>query len=112
MSRFNKRRVFKNRSDLYQEMAEERDVAYFRQYETARLRYPTAEEMREIRTINHLWTAGDKYYKLAHKYYGDSTLWWVIAWFNKRPTESHIKRGTTIVIPMPAVKVLKYLRNE
>ena len=53
-----------------------------------------------------------EYSKLAHKHYGDSSLWWVIAWFNKRPTESHVTVGTVIVIPMPIQKVLKYLRNE
>ena len=112
MSRFNKRKVFANRNDLYHDIAEERDVSHFRQWETANFRYPTKQEMREIRTINHLWTVGDKYYKLAHKHYGDSSLWWVIAWFNKRPTESHVTVGTVIAIPMPIQKVLKYLRTE
>ena len=112
MSRFTKRKVFVNTDDLYHDVAEERDVSHFRQWETANLKYPTTEEMKEIRTINHLWKSGDKYYKLAHKHYGDSSLWWVIAWFNKRPTESHVKLGTMIVIPMPIQKVLKYLRNE
>lgn len=112
MSRFNRRKVYANRSDLYNEMAEERDVSHFRQYETPSLRYPTAEEMREVRVLKHLWAVGDKYYKLAHKHYGDSSLWWVIAWFNKRPTESHVKPGTVISIPLPVHKILKYLRNE
>lgn len=112
MSRFNKRKVYANKSDLYHEFAEERDVSHFRQYESPNFRYPTAKEMREIKTIKHVWTSGDKFYKLAHQHYGDSSLWWVIAWFNKMPTESHAKLGMMISIPMPIQKVLKYLRNE
>ena len=40
MSRFTKRKVFVNRDDLYHDMAEERDVSHFRQWETANLKYP------------------------------------------------------------------------
>ena len=112
MSRFNRRKVYANRSEIYHEMAEERDVKHFRQYESANFRYPTAQEMRELKIINHVWKSGDKFYKLAHEYYGDSELWWVIAWFNKMPTESHAKLGGVISIPLPVQKVLKYLRNE
>ena len=42
---------------------------------------------------------GDRYYKLADGYYGDSRYWWIIAWFNKKPTESHIKVGDIIRVP-------------
>jgi len=34
-------------------------------------------------------------------------MWWVIAWFNKLPTESHIKLGDVIYIPMPLNEILK-----
>ena len=93
-------------------MAEERDVKYFRQYETPNLRYPTASEMKELTIQKHRWKAGDRYYKLAHEHYGDSSLWWVVAWFNKAPTESHVIIGSVISIPKPIQKVLKYLRNN
>ena len=42
---------------------------------------------------------GDRYYKLAASFYGDARYWWIIAWFNKKPTESHIKVGDIIRIP-------------
>jgi len=112
MSRFTKRKTIINNNDLYDAMAEERDVKYFRQYETPNFRYPTAAEMRELTIQKHTWKAGDKYYKLAHEHYGDSSLWWVIAWFNKAPTESHVKIGSTVSIPKPIQRVLKYLRNN
>ena len=85
-------------------MAEERDVKHFRQYETANFRYPTAQEMRELENYKSYMEIRDKFYKLAHEYYGDSELWWVIAWFNKMPTESHAKLGGVISIPLPVQK--------
>ena len=48
----------------------------------------------------------------AHEYYGDSRLWWVIAWYNKTPTESHVSLGSVLSIPNPISKVLKYMRNK
>ncbi len=112
MSRFNRRKVYANRSEIYHEMAEERDVSHFRQYETPNFKYPTAEQMREIKIIKHVWKSGDKFFKLAHLHYGDSTLWWVIAWFNKMPTEAHPTLGSVISIPVPVQKVMKFLGNK
>ena len=42
---------------------------------------------------------GDKLYKFAHEYYGDPNLWWVIAWYNNKPTDAHFKLGETVYIP-------------
>lgn len=112
MGRFDNRKIFINRSELYDQMAEERDTKYFRQYETPEHRYPTAEEIRELKIEKHVWKSGDKFYKLAHEYYGDSNLWWVIAWYNKTPTESHVSLGSVLLIPNPISKVLKYMRNK
>ena len=55
----------------------------------------------------HRWTVGDKFYKLADMYYNDPKLWWVIALFNKLPTEGHVELGDLIYIPLPLDKVLR-----
>ena len=102
------RRVVVNNVDLYEEMLEERDVKYFRQYVTPNMVYPSPREMRQIKTISHVWKKGDRFYKLAHQHYRDSSLWWVIAWFNKKPTESHVEFGEVIYIPLPLERVLQY----
>lgn len=41
-----------------------------------------------------------KFYKLAAEHYGDPRLWWVIAFFNKKPTDFHAKLGDVINIPV------------
>lgn len=45
------------------------------------------------------WRYGDRLYKLAQKFYGDSKLWWVIAHVNLRPTDSHYSPGDILIIP-------------
>jgi len=111
-SRYNNAIPFVNKSPLYESVLQERNVNYIRQFRTGRLRQPTVRERSRLQRIRHLWTTGDKLYKLAHKYYGDSTLWWIIAWYNLRPTEAHFKAGDIIRIPLPLDKVLTLLARE
>ena len=66
----------------------------------------TDEMMDNLDFTLHHWKTGDKFYKLAHKFYGDSRLWWVIALYNLKPTDSHFKIGDTILIPTPIERVL------
>ena len=72
-----------------------------RHFETQTMDYPDNDEIRSMNFVNHSWKMGDRYYKLAHKYYGDSKYWWLIAWFNKKPTEQHVKNGDLIKVPTP-----------
>jgi nucleoid-associated protein YgaU len=105
--RYKKRILAFNDNELYSEHFVERGVKFIDQYMTPKLAHATPSQIKKMNVINHSWTHGDKYYKLAHKYYDDSALWWVIAWFNKKPTESHVKIGEVIYIPTPINEVLK-----
>ena len=70
--------------------------------------HPTSEDIAELNIISHRWKIGDKYFKLAHQYYGNSEMWWVIAWFNQAPTEAHLELGQVVYIPTPVQDVLSY----
>ena len=48
-------------------------------------------------------------FKLASKYYDDPTMWWVIAFYNQKPTEFHLKLGDLVYIPVPLETVLFYI---
>ena len=97
-----------NSNELYREFFSDRGVNYIEQYDTPILNYPTPSQISNLDLIDHLWTLGDRYYKLSHEFYGDSKWWWVIAWFNKKPTESHVKKGQVIIVPLPLEKILAY----
>ena len=86
---------------------EERGVKKIRHYNTPKMKYPKPEAIaNEITRIAHIWKSKDMYWKLAAEHSGDSELWWVLAWFNKKPTESHVQWGDIIPIPMPLETVL------
>jgi len=110
--RYEDKKVLLNREDAYEEILEDRGVRHIRQYGSPNLTHPRPEDIRNLKRVGHTWRVGDRYYKLAHKYYGNAKYWWIIAWYNKKPTESHVTLGETLKIPFPLYKVLSYLRNE
>jgi len=104
-SRYIPRRIYSTKNDLYAEDLEKRGLKYIRYYETPLLKNPTSHELRDIDEFGHVWKLGDRYYKLAHEYYGDSEFWWIIAWYNNKPTEAHLKIGDVVKIPTPLWKI-------
>ena len=107
--RYSSRKTFKNSSERYEKVAEERGIRQVVQYNTPRLKHLNQDAIRRLQRVTHTWRLGDRYYKLAYKHYGSSKYWWVIAWYNRRPTESHVKLGDLIFIPLPLEDVLRYL---
>jgi nucleoid-associated protein YgaU len=62
------------------------------------------EKLNEKYVIKHLWEDEDTWYRLAHKYYENSKLWWIICRANniKNPFDEP-DVGTTINIPTKAI---------
>ena len=106
--RYVNRDIFNNAHPMYRKTREERDLNFVRQYTTPEFRFPTKEEMSELVSVAHLWKTGDRYWKLAVEHYDDAELWWVIAWYNKKPTEGHVRVEDIIYIPTPIEKVLTF----
>tara|TARA_R110002110_G_scaffold98645_3_gene252411 strand:- start:590 stop:1021 length:432 start_codon:yes stop_codon:yes gene_type:complete len=77
------------------------------QYETPVYRPITLEDRYALNNIHHIWTVGDHYWKLANDYYGDPGLWYLIAWYNQKPTEAHVKIGDSLAIPLPIQDVMR-----
>ena len=109
-SRYLNRKVTRNDNKLYKKFLEDRNVKYIRQFRSPILAYPTAREMGQLQKAGHIWTIGDRFYKLAHKHYGESQYWWVIAWFNKTPTEAHVSLGDVVYVPLPLHTILNLLK--
>tara|TARA_R110002124_G_scaffold155457_1_gene322666 strand:+ start:172 stop:510 length:339 start_codon:yes stop_codon:yes gene_type:complete len=109
--RYNGRKKKNNSEKVYEEFIEARGVKSLTHYTTPTIPQLTAQQRRSLTIIRHVWKSGDKYWKLANEHYGDSELWWLIAWYNQRPTETHIKLGDTVYIPLPLEKILRYYRG-
>jgi nucleoid-associated protein YgaU len=111
MSRYMGREMGKNSEEMYKEKLEDRGVNSITQFTTPSFRYPTANEIAfGITTIPHVWVQGDRFFKLAHEYYNNVENWWVIAMFNQKPTEAHVKPGEVVYIPTPLNAILSYMK--
>ncbi len=109
INRYENRILLRNDVQQYENYFRDRNVKFIRHYNSPSYRLANEELLRDLNIIKHVWKVGDKYYKLANEYYGDSKDWWVIARFNNKPTESHLKIGDELIIPLPLYKVLNYL---
>ena len=105
-NRYGNRGVLENRHRMYKKVIADRGKKFIAQYDTPALRSLTEVDFGRIRKIGHIWNFGDRYYKLAYEYYGDPSVWWLIAWFNQKPTEADLKIGDAIYIPIPLERVM------
>ena len=110
-TRYDDRRLLKNDMKEYQRFFDERGVNFIRQYDTANFRYPSQSEILQLQRVQHVWSVGDRYYKLAAQYYSNPGYWWVIAHYNKRPTEAQVNTGDLIFIRLPLEKILGYIMS-
>jgi hypothetical protein len=105
-TRDSERMIILNKERMYKSLFDKRFIDKIEHYETAVLRYPTQDEINEMDFVDVIWKTGQRYSKLAHEYYGNSHLWWVIGWFNKKPIDAELTPGDLIRVPLPLEKVL------
>tara|TARA_B100000287_G_C20391063_1_gene685653 strand:+ start:141 stop:494 length:354 start_codon:yes stop_codon:yes gene_type:complete len=113
MTRYIGRDLLVNNTKEYQEsLLDRRDLVQIIQYSTARFYYPTFQERAAMSTVPFVWTATSKMYNVAAQFYGDPKLWWLIGWFNQKPTEAHWKVGDVAFIPANSKEVLTFFRRQ
>jgi|TARA_X000001036_G_C20207314_1_gene614196 hypothetical protein len=112
-SRYADRQVFINDSQDYKDkFFTNRDLQQLKQYASARFKYPSVDDMATFTSTPIIWSSNSRLYKLASEFYGYPSLWWVIAWYNKKPTEAHFKIGDVIYIPAPLELVMDYFKSQ
>ena len=93
--RLDKLKINKKDSELLEELRDLEEITYYKNYSFSRDFLSSSYE-----TIEHVWSHGDKLYKLANIYYGNKNLFWAIGLFNNKPTDSHYKYGDVVFIPI------------
>jgi len=99
MSRYGLRDTIENRAKRYKNIFKDRGVKVIKHFSAPKFFILTDEQIQNIRVEPLIWKLGDRFYKLADKEYGDPNLWWVIAFYNRKPTDFHVKLGETVFIP-------------
>ncbi len=112
MGRYSSTKRFKNKLEYYDYLRNKRGLKVANHYATPFLKNPTVAERTMLISDSHIWSLGDRYYKLADKYYGDASYWWVIAWYNAIPIEADVVTGDLIEIPINLASVLDILNLD
>jgi hypothetical protein len=108
-SRYRLRRIGSNYDSRYaRQFAARRIKGIAQQFHTPTLTWPTEAQLQTLSVEREIWETGSRFYKLAAKYYGDASLWWIVAWFNKKPLETDFKAGDVVMIPLPLDRVLDF----
>ena len=98
--RYSRRKTLQiDKRDMFKQIKARRDLDSVGVYSTPKFNKITEIDLESLNYQSYIWKRGDKFYKLSHEFYKDSTYWWVIALFNNAPTEQHIKIGEEIFIP-------------
>lgn len=111
ISRYTGRVIAQNNYEIYKDIINKRNLNFINHYPTPEYTFPKYADLKDVTMNQHIWTVGDRFYKLAYKFYGDSRDWWIIAKFNNTPTESHIKIGEVIYIPTPLERILNIMKG-
>jgi len=106
--RYDRRAKRRNRLWLYEEVLKDRGVSQLIQYTTPKFPLITTEMQLQLIDNKYVWKMGDSYQKIAEAFYGDPAMWWVLAWYNGKPTDALVKIGDTIGIPKPLERVLEF----
>ena len=109
MPRYKTTTILNNNSEFYKFLRQKRGIKRLRHYSTPIIYNPTAADRTMIPTATHIWKYGDRYYNLSAQYYGTTKYWWVIAWWNGRPTEADVDNGTLLEIPTNLQEALTIL---
>jgi hypothetical protein len=107
LTRYSNRDIVINQQEIYDEIFKERGINGVRQYETPELFFPETSELSAMAYDTRTWKVGDRLYKIAYEMYGDSRYWWIVAQFNKKPTDHHFKVGDTYYVPLSLEEALR-----
>ena len=109
-SRYTKSKFLENDVEFYEFLRKKRsNTSSVTHMATVTLTHPNALERASLRTTNHIWKYGDRFYNLAYRYYDNPEYWWIIAWYNGTPTEANVNNGDLISIPLDIEEVLMAL---
>lgn len=113
MSDWNENSIaFSNDDEIYREFLNKVGASSIIHYGITPFGDPSSEQfLRKVQLFQHVYKTGDRLSKIAHKYYGSAKYWWVLAWFNSRPTDFHCNIGDTIIIPVPLGEALNQALN-
>lgn len=106
--RYNNRTAITLDREFYKQLLDNRSIYGITHYSTPSFDYNTSGVVPfEVEAI--IWKQGDRLHKMSQKYYNSVEYWWVIAFINQKPTDSHFQTGDTVLVPTSLERVLQFI---
>lgn len=97
----NRQRIIRLNKNSIEEFLESRNLDSVTLRENFKFTYVDTEE---YAFVEHVWSHGDRLFKLSRRYLGGFKSFWLIGLFNKKPTDASYRYGDIVYIPVPAVE--------
>lgn len=107
--RYNKRSILSNTRPIDRKRVTRRNTNSLTYFSADSLKHPTQEDYNRIGSKPVIWNETTRLSSLAQQYLGNFEYWWVIAWWNKKPTDAHFKAGDVVYIPNNLTMALEAL---
>lgn len=105
--------ILTNDDDVYKDFLDKTGAANIDHYGLIMFGDPRNEDFLEgISVSEHVYSLGDTLAKIAYKQYGDARFWWLLAWFNTKPTDLHCELGEIIYAPHPVQEAVNQMFNR
>lgn len=85
-----------NNNDLYKKIIEERGIKKINQHRT---KIFNKIDLSNINYGKYIWKKDDNLFKIANRFYSNRNYWWIIAYVNNKPSDSHFEIGDEVLIP-------------
>jgi len=110
MPKYGIRKTRTTDSEIHEDLLERRDVNFIEHFDPFEFSKKITRSYYAIR--EHVWSKGDRLFKLSSKYYGTSEYWWIIALWNGKPTDIQYEYGAVVQIPFPPRKIYRTLVED
>jgi hypothetical protein len=109
MSRYRKYEKVENDLDFYSKQIDKRNKKRITHYRPRPLGAITKAMNAQLHVQKTIWKIETKLYKLSFDFYGTTDLWWIIGFYNGKPTDADWNIGDVVVIPQPPSVILNEL---
>lgn len=109
MFRYKNYELIDNDSSFYSKQRKARSKNKITQYRLRTLGSLPDSIRNQLIITEIVWKVDTKLYKLADGFYGDPDLWWLIGYYNNKPTDANWAVGDKVLIPTPPRIILEFL---
>lgn len=109
MNRYSKSQILLNNLNYYSKQFDARNLKFISHFRPDTYLRLSEEFLTSLTYIEEVWSSSTKLHKLASKYYGDTTIWWVIGIVNGKPTDINWQIGDIVKIPTDPSLVIKQM---